>query len=108
MNMWERRGKSNNLPKKLSVQRQRLVHLKENSKFLYQPGPGQGEVRSLEVNPGLPRGWQGPKYLSHQLLPLLEPISKKPEMECSTSARMQASQGVCLLNTGYTDFQFIC
>lgn len=31
---------------------------------------GQAEARSLELNPGLLRGWQGPGYLSQRLLPL--------------------------------------
>lgn len=26
---------------------------------------GQAEARSEELNPGLPQGWQGPRYLSH-------------------------------------------
>ncbi|XP_062040243.1 THO complex subunit 2 isoform X4 [Lepus europaeus] len=32
-------------------------------------GLGQAEARSLELHPGLPRGWQGPEYLGHHSLP---------------------------------------
>lgn len=36
----------------------------------------QAKVRSLERSPGLPHAWQGPKYLSHYLLPPKMHISK--------------------------------
>lgn len=33
------------------------------------PGPGQAEVKSPELNPGIYCGWQGLNYLSCHLLP---------------------------------------
>ncbi|XP_062048316.1 protein C1orf43 homolog isoform X2 [Lepus europaeus] len=41
-----------------------------------QPGLGQEETRTLELNPGGPHGCQGPRYFSHHLPPRVC-ISKK-------------------------------
>lgn len=40
-----------------------LIHSQKCSSL--QPGLGQAEVRSPACNPGLTRGWQEFKYLSH-------------------------------------------
>lgn len=42
---------------------------------------GQDKARSLELNLGLPYGWQGPKYLSRHLLPLRVHTGRKRELE---------------------------
>lgn len=36
---------------------------------LQQPRLSQAKVRNLELNPGLPHGWEGLMYLSHHFLP---------------------------------------
>lgn len=38
------------------------------SSGLQWPGPGRGEARIPELNPSLPGGWQGLKYLSYHLM----------------------------------------
>lgn len=51
-----------------------LVH---PAKCPQQTELGQAEVRTLELNPGLPCEWQGYKYVSHHLLPLKAALNGK-------------------------------
>lgn len=47
-------------------------------KCLQQTSLGQDQVRSWELNLGLPGGWHGPMYCSHHLLSPKGCISRKP------------------------------
>lgn len=49
-------------------------------KYLQWPGMGQAEANSRELKPGLPCGWQRPKYLSHLLVPPGVCINRKVEL----------------------------
>lgn len=47
-----------------------LIH---SPKYLQLPALGQTKGRILELQLGFPHSWQGPKYMSHHLLPSQEP-----------------------------------
>lgn len=60
------------------------------------PGLGQTNMTSPDLNPGLTSGWQGPKQLSHHLVPPRY-IHKKRDLQVEAGLRPRPSATGCKL-----------